>query len=76
MLDGKQIAAGVTSLQRPDISTEVVNTAGFWIDADRSVDPEQIVRGNIEILADGQLLAVWETLITKLKQNSEPSVGV
>ncbi len=71
LLDGEQIAAGATSFARPDLTGEAEgNTAGFRIDTDRNIDPEQIVQGRIEIHADGQPIGIWAGLIDMLKTPS------
>lgn len=65
LLDGQQIAAGVTSFGRSDLR-ETGNTAGFRIDTEKNVDKDQIVGGRIKILADGQPISIWTGLINKL----------
>lgn len=66
LLDGQQIAAGVTSFGRPDL-WKADNTAGFGIDTGRSIDPEHIVQKKIEIRAGGVPIAIWSGLTDRLK---------
>ena len=66
LLDGQEIAAGVTSFARPDL-WKAENKAGFGIDTGRSIDPEQIVQKKIEIRAGGAPIAIWSGLMDRLK---------
>ena len=71
LLDGQQIAEGVTSFRRPDFTgNRAENTAGFRIVSDQVIDPEQIVEGKIEVRADGQPIGFWPVLIERLKIQS------
>ena len=73
LVSGQEIAAGVTTFQRPDLKWAPDNTAGYRIDTHSSIDPKQFLNGSVQVLADSYSLVIGRHLIELLKtERSSP----
>jgi len=62
LADGQEIATGVTSFRRQDLTWAPLNVAGFQIDINTFIDPRQLIEGKFEVIAEGQRLSPLKSL--------------
>ncbi len=67
LVGGQVIATGRTSFRRPDLNWAPDNTAGYWIDTQKIIDPAAFLEEKIEVRADGQPLIIGQHIIENLK---------